>query len=222
LRLADRRMYMEKGQRADSALSQARSVLLGLLRERQPDHDLHVDGVARLASETGRALGLDTEDLDVLVRAAEMHDIGKVAIPDEILHKPGPLDEAELELVHKHTKIGERVLYAAPALREVGKVVRSTHEHWDGSGYPDGLAGEEIPLAARVILICNAYDAMVQSRPYGEPLSQEEAIAELRRDAGRQFDPELVELIVDRILGVRDSGARDSSGQTGERVDSGA
>jgi len=222
LRLADRRMYMEKGQRADSALSQARSVLLGLLRERQPDHDLHVDGVARLASETGRALGLGAENLDVLVRAAEMHDIGKVAIPDEILRKPGPLDEAELDLVHKHPKIGERVLYAAPALREVGKVVRSTHEHWDGSGYPDGLAGEEIPLAARLILICNAYDAMVQSRAYGERLSQDEAIAELRRGAGHQFDPGLVELVVDRILGVKDSGAREPSGQTGKSVDSNA
>jgi diguanylate cyclase (GGDEF)-like protein len=215
LRLADRRMYMEKGQRADSALSQARSVLLGLLRERQPDHDRHVDGVARLAYETGRALGLDAEDLDILVRAAEMHDIGKVAIPDEIINKPGPLDESELELMRNHPKVGERVLYAAPALREVGKVVRSTHEHWDGSGYPDGLAGKEIPLAARVILICNAYDAMVESRPYGEPLSEAEAIAELRQEAGEQFDPELVELVVERVLGA---GGSDGPAEAGQRA----
>jgi two-component system cell cycle response regulator len=200
LRLADRRMYMEKGQRADSALSQARGVLLGLLREREPGHDRHVDSMAQLATETGRALGLDAEDLDVLTRAAEMHDIGKVAVPDEILRKAGPLDEAEKELMRKHTQIGERVLYAAPALREVGKVVRSTHEHWDGSGYPDGLAGEEIPLAARIILICNAYDSMVESRGYGELLSQTEAIEELRRGAGKQFDPDLVELVVERVL----------------------
>jgi len=220
LRLADRRMYMEKGQRADSALSQARSVLLGLLRERQPDHDRHVDGVARLAYETGRALGLDAEDLDVLVRAAEMHDIGKVAIPDEIINKPGPLDESELELMRNHPKVGERVLYAAPALREVGKVVRSTHEHWDGSGYPDGLAGEEIPLAARVILICNAYDAMVESRPYGEPLSEAEAIAELRREAGEQFDPELVELVVERVLGAGSSDGLTEADQRARRKSS--
>jgi len=219
LRLADRRMYMEKGQRADSALSQARSVLLGLLRERQPDHDRHVDGVARLAFETGQALGLDAEDLDVLVRAAEMHDIGKVAIPDEILNKPGPLDESELELMRNHPKVGERVLYAAPALREVGKVVRSTHEHWDGSGYPDGLSGEEIPLAARVILICNAYDAMVESRPYGEPLSEAEAIGELRREAGEQFDPKLVELVIERVQRVKDSGDREPTAKTGDGAD---
>jgi HD-GYP domain-containing protein (c-di-GMP phosphodiesterase class II) len=196
---------MEKGQRADSALSQARSVLLGLLREREPNHDRHVDSVAHLAAETGRALNLSAEDLDVLVRAAEMHDIGKVAIPDEILRKAGPLDEAERDLVRKHTEIGERVLYAAPALREVGKVVRSTHEHWDGSGYPDGLAGEAIPLAARIILICNAYEAMVESRPYGKPLAPAEAIDELRRSAGRQFDPELVEVVVDRVLAQADA-----------------
>jgi len=205
LRLADRRMYMEKGQRADSAVSQARGVLLGLLREREPGHDRHVDGVARLATETGRALGLGAEDLDVLTRAAEMHDIGKVAVPDEILRKAGPLDEAERELMRKHTQVGERVLYAAPALREVGKVVRSTHEHWDGSGYPDGLTGEGIPLAARIILICNAYDSMTESRPYGDPLSQAEAVEELRRGAGEQFDPELVELVVERVLGPDDA-----------------
>jgi diguanylate cyclase (GGDEF)-like protein len=222
LRLADRRMYMEKGQRADSALSQARSVLLGLLREREPDHDRHVDGVAKLAAETGLALGLDAEDLDVLTRAAEMHDIGKVAIPDEILRKPGPLNEAERELMRKHTEIGERVLYSAPALREVGKVVRSTHEHWDGSGYPDGLAGDAIPLAARIILICNAYNAMTESRVYGDPLAPADATAELRRGAGKQFDPDLVELVVGRVIGVKGFAEREGTKQAGNEAGGGA
>jgi HD-GYP domain-containing protein (c-di-GMP phosphodiesterase class II) len=107
------------------------------------------------------------------------------------------------------------VLYAAPALREVGKVVRSTHEHWDGSGYPDGLVGEEIPLAARIILICNAYDSMTESRPYGELLSPTEAIDELRRGAGKQFDPDIVEVIVDLTAGMRDS--RDGEPRTQAR-----
>jgi diguanylate cyclase (GGDEF)-like protein len=203
LTLADRRMYMEKGHRSDSALSQARNVLLGLLREREPALNRHDDGVAQLSMETGKALGLDAEDLDVLGRAAEMHDIGKVAIPDEILRKPGPLDGPEMELMRKHTEIGERVLYAAPALRAVGKVVRSTHEHWDGSGYPDGLAGVEIPVASRIVLICDAYRAMVGDRPYGGRLTEAEAVTELRREAGGQFDPALVDLFVDRVLKAR-------------------
>jgi diguanylate cyclase (GGDEF)-like protein len=203
LRLADRRMYMEKGQRADSALSQARNVLLGLLREREPELDRHDNGVAQLALEMGKLVRLNAEELDVLVRAAEMHDIGKVAIPDEILHKPGPLTDAELELMRKHTEIGERVLYAAPALRGVGKIVRSTHEHWNGSGYPDGLVADAIPLGARIIHICDAYCAMVGERPYGERLTEVKAVAELRREAGIQFDPALVDLFVDRVLKPR-------------------
>jgi diguanylate cyclase (GGDEF)-like protein len=199
LKTADRRMYTQKGQRADSALSQTRGVLLGVLREREPDLDRRLGGVAQLAAAMGRALDLDAEQLDVLVRAAEMHDIGKIAIPDEILHKHGPLTEAEEDLVHKHTLVGERVLAAAPALRGVARVVRSSHESWDGGGYPDGLAGADIPLEARVIRICDAYSMLTDSRPYGHPLSGTDAVAELRRDAGTEFDPELVELFANEV-----------------------
>jgi diguanylate cyclase (GGDEF)-like protein len=199
LRIADRRMYTQKGQRADSALSQTRGVLLGLLREREPELDRHLGGVAHLASEMGRALQLEAEDQDVLVRAAEMHDIGKVAIPDEILHKRGPLTEAEGDLMRKHTLVGERVLSAAPAMMQVAKVVRSSHESWDGSGYPDGLAGEAIPLGSRIILICDAYTAMTSPRSYGRQLTPVEAAGELQRSAGHQFDPKLVELFAEKV-----------------------
>jgi two-component system cell cycle response regulator len=137
--------------------------------------------------------------MDVLLRAAEMHDIGKIAIPDEILRKTTLLTEAEHELVRAHPVVGERVLAAAPALREVAKLVRSSHESWDGSGYPDGLAGEEIPLGSRVVLICDAYCAMTGERPYSRPMSPDEATAELRRAAGSQFDPRLVELFIERV-----------------------
>jgi two-component system cell cycle response regulator len=147
-----------------------------------------------------RELGFDAEERDVLVRAGELHDIGKVAIPDEILHKAGPLNEGEWALMRKHTVIGERVLAAAPAMTGVAKLVRSTHEHWNGSGYPDGLAGEEIPLGARVILICDAYNAMTGNRPYGQTVTEEQAIEELRRSAGSQLDPRLVELFVERVI----------------------
>ncbi|HEX7245060.1 MAG TPA: HD domain-containing phosphohydrolase [Solirubrobacterales bacterium] len=206
LKTADRRMYTQKGQRADSALSQTRGVLLGVLREREPDLDRRLGGVAQLAAAMGRAMGLEAEQLDVLVRAAEMHDIGKIAIPDEILHKSGPLTEAEEDLVHKHTLVGERVLAAAPALREVAKVVRSSHEDWDGGGYPDGLAGKEIPLAARVIHVCDAYSALTESGPYGHPSSEAEALAELRRAAGSELDPDLVELFAREVAVEEFSG----------------
>jgi two-component system cell cycle response regulator len=199
LRIADRRMYTQKGQRTDSALSQTRGVLLGLLREREPGLDRHLGDVARLAAEMGHALDLEAEDIDVLVRAAEMHDIGKVAVPDEILHKNGPLTDAERELIQKHTLVGERVLAAAPALMQVSKVVRSSHEHWDGSGYPDGLAGAAIPLGSRIILICEAYSAMTEPRPYGPQMKATEALGEIRRSASQQFDPNLVDIFVAKV-----------------------
>jgi two-component system, cell cycle response regulator len=199
LRLADRRMYAQKGQRADSARNQTRGVLLRVLHEREPELDRHLDGVARLAAEVGHVLRLEAEDIDVLVRAAELHDIGKVAIPDEILRKSGRLTDAEWALMRKHTVIGERVLSAAPAMSQVAKLVRSTHERWDGGGYPDGLAGEEIPLGSRIILICDAYNAMTQGRPYREPMGAKRATEALREGAGTQFDPELVDLFVERV-----------------------
>jgi diguanylate cyclase (GGDEF)-like protein len=199
LRLADRRMYAQKGQRADSARNQTRGVLLRVLHEREPELDRHLDGVAHLASVMGHALKLEAEDIDVLVRAAELHDIGKVAIPDEILHKRDRLTDVEWALMRKHTVIGERVLSAAPAMNQVAKLVRSTHERWDGSGYPDGLAGEEIPLGSRIILICDAYNAMVEGRPYREPMSAERATEALHEGAGAQFDPQLVDLFVENL-----------------------
>ncbi len=199
LRLADRRMYAQKGQRANSALSQTRGVLLGVLHEREPELDRQLQGVARLVAVMGHELHLDAEDLDVLVRAAELHDVGKVAIPDEILHKSGPLSDVEWELMRKHPLIGERVLSAAPAMSQVAKLVRSSHERWDGTGYPDRLVGEAIPLGSRIILICDAYNAMTAGRPYGDPVSAREAIGELRRGAGTQFDPDLTEIFIERV-----------------------
>jgi len=208
LRVADRRMYSQKGQRADSASSQTRGVLLRVLHEREPELERHLDGVARLAATFGRALSFDAEEQDVLVRAAELHDVGKIAIPDEILHKRGELSAEEWALMRKHTLIGQRVLEAAPALGQVAAVVRSTHERWDGEGYPDGLAGREIPLSSRVILICDAFNAMTEGRPYRAAISAEEALEELREGAGSQFDPQLVGTFVDEVLPALDQSQR--------------
>jgi len=193
LRLADDRMYARKTGRRSSAGQQTHDALLGLLRERQPELHDHLREVGRLALNVGSDLGMDSEQLDELRRAAELHDIGKAAIPDAILEKPKQLNEHEWEFMRRHTLIGERILAAAPALGPVARLVRSSHERWDGGGYPDGLAGEEIPLGARIILVCDAFDAMRTSRPYGRTMRPSDALGELHRGAGRQFDPDVVE-----------------------------
>jgi HD-GYP domain-containing protein (c-di-GMP phosphodiesterase class II) len=161
-----------------------------------------------LARLVGIELELDNEELDVLTRAAELHDIGKMATPDAILYKPAPLDEQELEIMHRHTTIGERILESVPALRPVAAIVRSTHERIDGEGYPDGLAGDQIPRAARIIAVCDAYNAMTTERPYDRTRSRAEALDELRRCAGAQFDPEVVDVfcrvVADERLAAHD------------------
>jgi len=207
LRVADRRMYAKKGRRSDSVRSQTRGVLLRMLHEREPELERHLDGVARLAAAFGKALALDAEEQDVVVRAAELHDIGKVAIPDAILHKGQDLTPEEWELMRKHTIIGQRVLDAAPALQPVANLIRSTHERWDGEGYPDRLAGRDIPLGSRAIFICDAYNAMTEGRSYRSPLGEEEALEELRRGAGTQFDPDLVRAFVEKVVPALDQGS---------------
>jgi two-component system, cell cycle response regulator len=193
LRLADQRMYAVKNARPVSASSQTRDLLVRVLAEREPDLHDHVLDVGALAREVAAQLGIPDQDHPEIVHGAELHDVGKIAIPESILHKPGPLDDDEWVYMKRHTLIGERFLLSVPALRAVGKLVRSSHERWDGSGYPDGLRGEEIPLGARIIAVCDAYDAMVTDRPYRKGTDTESALAELRRCAGTQFDPAVVQ-----------------------------
>ncbi|MGH2745547.1 MAG: HD-GYP domain-containing protein, partial [Thermoleophilaceae bacterium] len=170
-----------------------RDVLVQVLAEREPELRAHMAHVADLALRTGKCLGLLAEELDEVSRAAELHDIGKVAVPDDIIQKSGALDDAELRLVRQHTLIGERILAAAPALKGVARLVRWSHERWDGEGYPDRLRGPEIPVGARIIAVCDAYDAITSDRAYAKARSHEEALAELGRCAGTQFEPATVE-----------------------------
>ena len=193
LRIADDRMYLHKQRNRPSADRQSIDVLVSLLNERDSQLAQHLAGVADLAEAASRELEVPEPQLRALRQAAELHDVGKLAIPEEILAKPGPLSEDEWEFVRRHTLIGERILGAAPALGAAAKLVRSTHERWDGTGYPDRLAGSEIPLGARIIAVCDAFDAMTSPRPYAEPLNAEHAIRELFRCAGTQFDPQVVE-----------------------------
>jgi two-component system cell cycle response regulator len=199
LALADRRLYAHKEARPAGVKHQLRGVLLRILNARTPTLVEHLEGVAALALAVGRRLDLDAESLDELVRAAEMHDIGKTAIPETILDKPGPLDEREWAFMRRHTIFGERILSAAPALVPVAKLVRSSHERWDGDGYPDGLKGEDIPLGARIVNACDAYDAITSTRSYKRARSSDEALAELQRCAGTQFDPAVVAALVEVV-----------------------
>jgi len=193
LRLADERMYNDKGR---SQRSSVRDVLMQLLTERTPELLEHASGVTAITAAVAAHFGLDAEGFDETMRAAELHDIGKLAIPDAILDKPGPLDSDEWSFMKQHPVIAQRILAAAPALRPVGAIVRASHERWDGGGYPDGLSGEAIPLPARIIAVCDAYDAMISDRLYQPARSHEEALAELRLHAGTQFDPAVVEALV--------------------------
>ncbi len=207
LNLADERMYAEKAVRGGSSRARAQtvmmqqSVLMQLLNESEPSLSEHVCDVGTMAMAVGGSFGFNSESLDELRRAAELHDLGKLAIPDQILNKPEPLSESEWRLMRQHTLIGERILNAAPALRPVARLVRSSHERWDGGGYPDALVGEEIPLGARIIAACDAYDAMISERPYDAARAPQEALAELRRNAGIQFDPRVVEAIGEHLEG---------------------
>ena len=203
LQLADRRMYALKGGRRTSAGRQSRDVLLSTLSERQPDLHHHVHDVAEMAIAVGRELEMTPEELDEVGRAAELHDVGKVAIPDAILNKPTALNANEWSFMRRHTIIGERILLSAPALRPVAWIVRSSHERWDGGGYPDGLAGDEIPLGSRVVSVCDAFDAMTTDRPYRPAVSEQTALSELASCAGSQFDPNVVAAFARALRALR-------------------
>ena len=193
LRIADQRMYAQKHAGRMSAGRQSKDVLLRALTERSPDLGGHLSSVAELAERTARRLGLPAEEVERVRHAGELHDAGKVAIPDAILSKPGPLSEDEWAFVRRHPLIGERIVRSAPSLSRVAELVRSTHERFDGAGYPDRLRADAIPLGSRIVAVCDAFDAMTSGRPYAAARTPQEALDELRRCSGTQFDPAVVE-----------------------------
>ena len=193
LRIADQRMYERKNRGGRSAGDQSKAVLVRALSESRPELASHGIDVSRMAELVARQLEVAEDELDPIRYAAELHDIGKVGIPEAILAKPGELDPEEWAFMRQHTIIGERIVAGAPALAQVGRLVRSSHERWDGAGYPDELGGEEIPIGSRIIAVCDAFDAMLSDRPYQSGRSANAALAELRRCTGTQFDPAVVE-----------------------------
>jgi len=170
----------------------------------------HSAFVVEMAKTVAAALGLDEVEIERVGHAALLHDIGKVGMPDRVLHKPGPLAGEEWDVMREHPVIGERILRAIPGMGSVARIVRHEHERFDGTGYPDRLAGEEIPLGSRIILACDAYHAMTSDRPYRAAMAHDHAIAELARCAGSQFDPRIVAALVGH-LGRGDGQARFSA-----------
>jgi putative nucleotidyltransferase with HDIG domain len=158
----------------------------------------HTKDVVELALQVADALGVDEETRRGAEFGALLHDVGKIHIPNEIINKPGPLDDAEWVVMKTHTIEGQRMLErVGGVLARVGVVVRASHERWDGGGYPDGLGGDEIPLAARIVSACDAYNAMTTDRSYRRALPVADAVAELERCAGSQFDPAVVAALID-------------------------
>jgi two-component system, cell cycle response regulator len=201
LGIADSRMYVAKARRTIEQ-AQTRDAVVRILHERDPTLHDHMQAVAAMAGRVARRLGLDDQAADQVARAAELHDIGKIAVPDAILHKPGPLDTEEWKFMRRYPIVGERILRSAPSLAPIAPLVRASHERWDGRGYPDGLRRGEPPIGARIIAVCDAYDSMRSPQPYRRASSQTEALEELRRAAGTQFDPAVVRALC-AVVGER-------------------
>jgi putative nucleotidyltransferase with HDIG domain len=180
---------------------------------------VHCKGVVVLALDVARELGLDAEERRNVEFAALLHDVGKIAVPKEIVNKPGKLDDREWAIIKTHTLEGQRMLERVGGfMREVGKTVRSSHERWDGGGYPDGLRGGEIPLEARIVSCCDAFNAMTTTRSYRSAMPVSAALAELIDNAGKQFDPRVVEALVRVVAqpwGISVGQAAGAGAQTG-------
>jgi diguanylate cyclase (GGDEF)-like protein/putative nucleotidyltransferase with HDIG domain len=167
----------------------------------------HSESVVELARTVARALGLKASEIERIAAAALLHDIGKVAMPDSILNKPSALDEAEWAVMREHPLVGERILRAIPGMAAVATIVRHEHERFDGTGYPDGLKGQDIPIGSRIILACDTFHAMTSDRPYRAAMTESQAIREISTCAGTQFDPEVTEVLIGHLYGRPDASA---------------
>ncbi|MGI8460420.1 MAG: bifunctional diguanylate cyclase/phosphohydrolase [Solirubrobacterales bacterium] len=182
------------------------AALVSALQERDRYTGDHSESVVVVAGRVAESLAIAPAEVERIRTAALLHDIGKVGVPDQILHKPGPLEKDEWQVMREHPAIGERILRAIPGMGQVAKMVRHEHERWDGSGYPDGLVGAEIPIGSRIILACDAYHAMTSNRPYRQAINHTDAVGELTRHAGSQFDPDVGQALIGYLYGRRQAG----------------
>ena len=200
LRKAEDNMYRQKLLESPSMRGKTVDTIIRTLYEKSRREEAHSHRVSNLCVRLGRAIGAHKADIEELKTAGLLHDIGKVAIDGSILNKPSRLSEDEWRVIKRHPEIGYRILSTVIYMSDIAEYILAHHERWDGSGYPKGLKGNEIMLKSRIISIADAYDAMTSLRSYRSPLSKEEAIYELQKNAGIQFDPELVSVFIEKVV----------------------
>lgn len=187
----------------ETAYRETVTALVNALRWRDGETEAHGDRVSERVRAVAQRLQLDPQQQHDAEYGAVFHDIGKIAVPDAILHNTDDLTEDEWQVIRQHTVIGEQIIRPIRFLREVATVVRHSHEHWDGSGYPDGLAGEEIPIESRIVFACDAFDAMTSARTYQDAMSWERAVERLRELSGVHFDPQVVDALLEVLAEER-------------------
>ena len=202
---AENHMYRKKLYERSSARSKTIDLIMNTLFEKSTREAMHSNRVSRICQTIASSMNFSKDAVNQMRIAGLLHDIGKIGVAEKILNKPGPLNSEERTDMERHPEIGWKILSSTTEFSELARFVLNHHERWDGSGYPNGLKGEDIQIEARIISVADAYDAMTSNRSYKEGISPEQAIAELQRGAGTQFDPEIVEVFIRDVLSAEDS-----------------
>lgn len=200
MKAAENHMYRHKVTESMSVRNQAIKAIHKTLTDKYKEERIHSEKVSQMCYVTGLALGIKDEQLDELRLAGMYHDIGKIAIPDAILNKPEALTKEEFNIMKTHTESGYHILRAADDYSRLAEYALSHHERWDGGGYPRGLSGDEIPLIARIINLCDSYDAMTTNRIYRQKMSKDQAVKEIIKESGKQYDPNIAKVFVEKVL----------------------
>lgn len=196
---ANNSVYNKKHKKSKSTQSSVLEFLKNVLWEKDYQTEEHVSRLKGLVVKMGRYIKLSKEEIQELSLVAAMHDIGKIAVPGEILRKPGPLTSDEWEIMKKHPEVGCRIIQATKELSHISEAILYHHEWWNGKGYPQGLKEEEIPLFSRIVAIIDSYDVMIHDRPYKSAMNRQDALMELERCAGIQYDPSLVRMFINMM-----------------------